>query len=100
EAAVREVDFVARLGGDEFVVLCEGIADDDGLVRAVADRLHGAVHEPIRGASGPAEVGFSLGVAASDPGNLTAPSALLVLADQAMYEAKAAGGRVTVVRHA
>jgi diguanylate cyclase (GGDEF)-like protein len=99
DAAVREVDFVARLGGDEFVVLCEGIAADDGLVRAVADRLHASVEKPIRVSTGPASVGFSIGIAVSGPGDRTSASALLVLADQAMYEAKAAGGRATVVRH-
>jgi diguanylate cyclase (GGDEF)-like protein/PAS domain S-box-containing protein len=45
-AVVREPDTVARFGGDEFVVLCEDVASAAD-VAELAERLQGAVAEPI-----------------------------------------------------
>jgi diguanylate cyclase (GGDEF)-like protein/PAS domain S-box-containing protein len=87
-ALVRPADTVARVGGDEFVVLCHD-ADADA-AKALAERLVGAVGEPIAVGPGLVQVGASIGVAPADIGE---PSleALLRAADVAMYEAKRAG---------
>ncbi len=90
-AVCRTEDFVARAGGDEFVVLMEGVGSED----AVAGRLHGALAEAHRrapNAPGPARI--SIGIAVAPDDGATAAE-LLQAADQAMYDAKAAGGRRT-----
>jgi len=97
--AVRDVDFVARLGGDEFVVLCEGTGADTAIVDQVSARLHDLVEQPLAATSGAdAELGVSIGVAAVGPDRTAQADDLLLLSDQAMYEAKAAGPGGTIVR--
>jgi diguanylate cyclase (GGDEF)-like protein/PAS domain S-box-containing protein len=99
QRAVRDVDFVARLGGDEFVVLCEGTGRDTAVVDQVSARLHELVEQPLAAPGGAeAELGVSIGVAAVGPDDTAQADELLLLSDQAMYEAKAAGPGGTVVR--
>jgi diguanylate cyclase (GGDEF)-like protein len=93
---VRRSDVVARLGGDEFgIVLPRTNAPD---ARRRAERLVAAAErEPaLRPAGAPVGVGFSVGVGwlpeASDG------DALFATADEAMYDAKRAGGRRVAVR--
>ncbi|MQC48256.1 MAG: diguanylate cyclase [Chloroflexi bacterium] len=89
----RAEDFVARTGGDEFVVLMEG-ADADAAL-AVADRIHAAVQEIHLGIDrADTQVGVSIGIAVM-PGDAETPMDLLHVADQAMYDAKFAGGHRT-----
>lgn len=80
ERFLREGDSVARYGGEEFVVILRGV---DRQAQSAFDRIA----EDWR-ASGPVTT-FSAGVAVHRTGRL--PSATLTLADQALYEAKAAG---------
>ncbi len=87
-SAVREVDYVARLGGDEFVVLCEGIGSSTEVVEAVCARLHELVEGSIDDG---VTIGLSLGGALVAPAARTTADQLLLLSDQAMYEAKAQG---------
>jgi len=87
--AVRPSDTVARFGGDEFVVLCEEVADDGAAVE-VAERLAGALAEPIDLAEGEIFVTASQGLAISDGGSDSA-AGLLRDADTAMYLAKERG---------
>ncbi len=92
-SACRLDDFVARTGGDEFVVLMED-ADGEAAV-AVADRVHAALaeaHREIEGA--PTRIGVSIGVAVA-PDDAASTADLLHAADQAMYDAKFAGGQRT-----
>ena len=92
-ASCRQDDFVARTGGDEFVVLMEGAGAQTAL--AVAERIHAALHEAhseIEGA--PVRVGASIGVALA-PHDAATTAGLLHAADQAMYDAKFAGGQRT-----
>ncbi len=92
-AACRQEDFVARTGGDEFVILMED-ADTDVAV-AVADRVHAALAEAHREIDGaPTRIAVSVGVAVA-PDDATSTADLLHAADQAMYEAKFAGGQRT-----
>lgn len=94
-AACRDHDFVARTGGDEFVMLLEGSGVDDA--QWVAERVHQALaeaHLEIEGS--PTRVAVSIGIAAA-PAHGTSPADVLHAADQAMYEAKFAGGARTRV---
>lgn len=90
-SVVREADFVARLGGDEFVVLCEGTGDSEAVIEDLSSRLHERVEQPIDLDGEPVTVGLSMGVALLAPGRTCDPDRMLLLADQAMYDAKAAG---------
>lgn len=87
---VRAVDTVARIGGDEFVVLLAGLADRS-LASEIASELVDAVRQPVALPDGPCAVGASVGVAVH-PQDGNDLDALLASADQAMYEAKRAGG--------
>ena len=81
---LRETDVLARLGGDEFAVLLP--VEYGPRAKLVAEALVGVVRE--RGAA--VGVTASIGVAALDD-EVVSGEELLVRADRAMYEAKAAG---------
>jgi diguanylate cyclase (GGDEF)-like protein/PAS domain S-box-containing protein len=99
-AGVRDVDYVARLGGDEFVVLCEGTGDGTVVVDQVCARLHDVVERPIDDPEDDVTIGLSIGGALVEAGAPAGADELLLLSDQAMYEAKAAGPGGTVLRWA
>ncbi|GGQ84945.1 GGDEF domain-containing protein [Couchioplanes azureus] len=87
ERAVRQDDRVARLGGDEFAVLLPGA--DDARATGIADRILGALQEPVRTHGATVRVGASIGIAAYTDGDDA--ESLTRHADLAMYRAKAAG---------
>ena len=90
-AQVREQDLVARLGGDEFAILCPGCGPDEAV--HVAERIIAAVSEPVTIDDVHIEVGASIGVAHA----AARRDDLLRRADDALYDAKAAGrGRAHV----
>ncbi len=84
---LREDDVIARLGGDEFMLLIRSPAPDVAAI--VAEKILMAMRAPIQVDSRDLQVGVSIGIAVST-GGLT-PSQLMSLADQALYQAKAAG---------
>ncbi|WP_435744817.1 sensor domain-containing protein [Nocardioides sp. SYSU DS0663] len=88
QASVRPGDLVARFGGDEFVVVCERVTAED--VGGVAERLLGAVEEPVPGAGARLLASASVGIALSPS---ESSEQLLRQADAAMYAAKSAGRR-------
>jgi diguanylate cyclase (GGDEF)-like protein/PAS domain S-box-containing protein len=99
--ATRGSDVVARVGGDEFAVLLEHVRDVDE-ARSVARRILDAIQEPITIAGATVIVGASIGIACTetggslgDGGSVVAETCELLLreADEAMYLAKARGGR-------
>ena len=88
---LRRTDFVARLGGDEFVVLLEYLNQVDELDPLLA-AIEAAVRTPIQlGTGETVSVGVSMGVIVHFPGDADTGDgdALLRLADQALYAAKA-----------
>jgi len=87
---VREVDTLARYGGEEFVVVLPE-TDAAGAARA-ADRLGQAIRSELfcANTAHALEVTASIGVAVF-PEHGGTPSRLLRSADDALYEAKAAG---------
>lgn len=99
QRTVRAKDTVCRFAGDEFVVVVEDIENtDDGL--ALAHRVCAAVEQVGSAQHSSTRCTASIGVAFSVDGDREAAS-LLHRADQAMYQAKGAGGnRVEVASEA
>jgi diguanylate cyclase (GGDEF)-like protein/PAS domain S-box-containing protein len=86
---VRESDTVARLGGDEFVVVVGGqrSADDSSVV---AEKILGALTEPVAAGGRRFEIGGSIGISVF-PRDGATPESLIKQADAAMYRVKDAG---------
>jgi len=97
---VRAIDLPCRYGGEEFTVLMPGATIDAAERVAERIRLHVA-GSPFRVAGGAEllSVTISIGVAASIGAGDT-PEALLKRADEAVYEAKAAGRNKVISRAA
>lgn len=86
---LREVDVIGRYGGEEFVILLPETGLTGAVITAERLRQHVAAR-PIPTECGPFHVTISLGVAELN-GAMSDLEALLGPADQALYEAKAAG---------
>ena len=88
--AVRDIDILARIGGEEFAVLLENT--DETKAAEVAERLRKSIDEsPLPLERGNATMTISAGVATFRPGSSDDLDTLLVLADKALYAAKAGG---------
>ena len=89
QGALRESDSIGRLGGDEFVVLVEGAGANNA--EAAAQRLLESLATPfaVHSAARPQlTVSASIGIVS---GAYASAEDLLMDADVALYEAKAAG---------
>jgi diguanylate cyclase (GGDEF)-like protein/PAS domain S-box-containing protein len=93
--AVRGDDLVARLGGDEFAVLIQG-PSAGSRAATVAARIVSALQPPLVADGTVLAVSASLGVSCTN-GCAEVPATLLRSADQAMYQAKRAGGNRFVI---
>ena len=89
---LRETDLAYRLGGDEFLVLLPHT--DVDTAAAVAERVRTSVE---RRRPGRHEVTASVGVAGAQGAHIDL-DALIVEADRALYQAKAAGRNVVHLR--
>ncbi|WBS05159.1 diguanylate cyclase [Pseudoduganella sp. SL102] len=94
--SVREVDTIARLAGDEFVIIFETI-DTQARIAPIVDKLLAAIREPFACGGMMLDVTATVGVAYST--GKVAPDKLLKIADDALYEAKAAGRNTWALRH-
>ncbi|MFN0147540.1 MAG: diguanylate cyclase [Dehalococcoidia bacterium] len=96
-SALRGKDIVYRYGGEEFIIVLQNVTGDVAI--QVLERIRAAVaRTPLTGEElqpvGPVTVSIGLAMA---PEHGTSPDALIVLADQAMYQSKSAGrDRVTM----
>jgi diguanylate cyclase (GGDEF)-like protein/PAS domain S-box-containing protein len=87
-SCVRAGDLVARLGGDEFMVLVGNPAPDSA--EQIAKHIMSAMREPVElGPHMKLPIGASIGIAYSSSAIDAQP--LMLLADRALYRAKAAG---------
>ncbi|MDE2599954.1 MAG: diguanylate cyclase [Rhodocyclaceae bacterium] len=87
--ALRVNDVVCRTGGDEFLAICPDTSLEAAMV--CADRVRAAVaaaRVPIPGGDMGMSVSIGVAVRADGMGN---PDALVKVADQGVYQAKAAG---------
>ena len=89
QAQLRSADVVARLGGDEFVVLAAGLADE-GMARAVGQKMLAAFDTPFDAGGQTCKVGLTIGYALA-PLDGSDGDELLKRADAAMYAGKQAG---------
>jgi diguanylate cyclase (GGDEF)-like protein len=87
-AAVRTEDTIARLGGDEFVII-QTKTDQSGAV-TMAERLIASLSAPFDLGAHQGQIGVSIGIVLTD-GIAHQGEALHSAADNALYEAKAAG---------
>jgi diguanylate cyclase (GGDEF)-like protein len=89
-ARLRACDTLARLGGDEFVILLEDVADASAVRDTARDVIH-LLASPFDLSSGQTvRLGTSIGIATFATRELDAGQ-LLLCADKALYQAKAAG---------
>ena len=94
-SAVRQGDVLLRYGGEEFLVVLPGAGRDD--VQEVAERIRRIVGDIEERAQGNVvRVTVSLGGCSFPATSAEDPTALIAVADQALYAAKA-GGRDRVV---
>jgi diguanylate cyclase (GGDEF)-like protein len=94
-ASLRPTELAGRLGGDEVGVLCPDLPSRESAVR-LAERILMALEEPFTVHDEVVLIGASIGLAFSGPEPLTA-TALVHLADLAMYRAKEQGRARCVV---
>ncbi|MGH2865301.1 MAG: diguanylate cyclase domain-containing protein [Solirubrobacteraceae bacterium] len=83
---VRSEDVVGRIGGDEFLIVCPQVGGPDAAM-ILAQRLCGALHQPVALSAGDVLPQVSVGVAWSNCDRLDA-DALVAQADSAMYRSK------------
>jgi diguanylate cyclase (GGDEF)-like protein len=86
----RGTDVLARIGGDEFAIVLPHC--DAGEAHIVAEAITGAIREHVPSEKGVPPITLSVGVAMFGPDARNDFDALQVRADEAMYEAKQAGG--------
>lgn len=91
-ACVRRTDLVARQAGDEFVVVLESVQGVED-VQVIARKIISAMGEPFKLMSGDRTVSASIGIALVDKHEVS-PTELMLKADEALYQAKAAGRNV------
>lgn len=84
-SSVRETDYVIRLGGDEFLVLFLHCQED--MARAIIERVYQKLEAAQTAAQKPYALAFSVGLTPITP-DMVSSTALIELADAAMYEDK------------
>ncbi|HEY8888181.1 MAG TPA: diguanylate cyclase [Gallionella sp.] len=86
---VRESDTLARIGGDEFTILLNDTHEREH-VEMVAEKVIKSIDQPFYLEGQAIHIGASVGIARY-PDDAPTSGTLLIVADKAMYAAKAAG---------
>ncbi|HEY8718689.1 PAS domain S-box protein [Pengzhenrongella sp.] len=96
-ACLRSTDLAARFGGDELLILLDGVHE---LANAldIAENIRRAVAKPIPSDDKTVTATLSVGVTLALPGESV--DDMIARADEAMYEAKQAGGDRVIPRMA
>lgn len=88
---IRDFDTLARLGGDEFVLLVRNITNKDEVI-AIAESVIQAVQAPWKIDGAEFITTTSIGISLLSQKTVNTFESLFKNADQALYEAKNAGG--------
>ena len=88
-ASTRQQDTVARIGGDEFIMVLADLNDAEDVMRP-ATKILDALAQPFEIDGAALQITVSIGIAAY-PRNGLDVHGLIARADQALYDAKAAG---------
>jgi diguanylate cyclase (GGDEF)-like protein len=88
-ACLRQSDTLARLGGDEFAII-QGDLSQPGAALHLAERVQGALGEPIVLGALRIPTGLSIGISLY-PTHARTPAVLQSIADDALYRAKGQG---------
>ncbi|MHC4107552.1 MAG: diguanylate cyclase domain-containing protein [Planctomycetota bacterium] len=97
-SSLRENDFIARYGDDQIVLLLDSVSV--GTARIVTDRLRQRIFDlsiPHELNTPHRRVTVSVGVGVFDAAFSTTAITVMLSADDALYEAKEAGGNRTVI---
>ena len=98
--STREVDVAGRYGGDEFVVLINALAHNRHLALSranrMAEKIRGAIVEPMAIAEHELHTSTSIGVALL-PADAASAEDALKYADKAMYQAKLNGKNQIII---
>ncbi len=86
---IRESDTLARLGGDEFTVILNDTHAQEDVAR-LANKVVESIAQPFDLEGQSVHIGASIGIARY-PDDAPSKGTLLIVADKAMYAAKAAG---------
>ena len=89
EGCLRNTDTLARMGGEEFMLLMP-MTDSDGALTQAQRICNTLANTPLSTDAGPLSITVSLGVAEPLPSDTDA-NATVIRADNALYQAKAAG---------
>ncbi len=93
---IRHEDVFARYGGEEFALICRGVNEQGA--HAFSERVRRAVETcPLTHAGKSIQLTVSIGLAKLMSTTMGAPEALIVAADDALYQAKREGRNRTVV---
>jgi len=88
-ASVRETDTVSRLAGDEFTIILDGATKQEDAVK-VAQKILDAIGKPFLIAGVSRDVSISIGITCASE-SATDVARITKAADDALYQAKAAG---------
>jgi diguanylate cyclase (GGDEF)-like protein/PAS domain S-box-containing protein len=86
---VRESDTLARLGGDEFTVILNDTHEREDM-EMLAKKIIESIDHPFQMEGQSVNIGVSIGIARY-PDDASTTGTLLIVADKAMYAAKAVG---------
>lgn len=86
---IRESDTLARLGGDEFTMILNETHEQEDVAR-LANKVVESIAQPFDLEGRTVNIGVSIGIARY-PKDAPSKGTLLIVADKAMYAAKAAG---------
>lgn len=89
-AELREIDHVGRYGGEEFLLVLPGLRLEQAM--PVAERVRAALAEPALHTPGGAAIALSASIGVAEwMGGAESAEQLVARADEALFEAKAAG---------